>query len=411
MNEPGLLIKNARQIVVCDASAPDGIGLLDGGHVYVLDGLIHSVGSDTNFEELQGTNTRSLDATGCTVTPGLIDAHTHVVFAGDRSVEYFHRTAGWTDKDFVARNVPEGADVSRAVNTGLSAEELFEHSVGRARGMLGTGTTTFETKSGYGFNTKDDIASLDAAKLIAAATGQEIARTYFGPHIRPNERADTYLDEVISETIPMMAELELAEFCDVFVDTKDFTIEECRRVLSVGNEYGLRAKLHTDARANLGGAKLAVEMNAVSVDHCNLFTDADLGLLADAGIIAVCFPGFDLAVGHSQPIDAKRFSAFGVNVALATDLCPVCWHLSQQMTFGLGCRLNGFTPEQAMLGVTINAAKALAREDRIGSLQVGKEADIVVFEVPDYRQIAFRLGTNQAKYVIKRGVVLCEPKT
>lgn len=401
-----LLIAGAGQIVTCEPAKPDGIGVLENASVAVRNGTILAVGPATEVAAFCDARTKIIDARGGLVTPGLVDCHTHLVFGGDRSREYFERTKGLDDQGLTAAGISWGVPASRTSNANLSMDELTEASVARAREMLRFGTTTLETKSGYGLHHGSDIASLQAARRIAELTGLEIVGTYLGAHARPAERADRYLDMMVRETIPAVAEMRLAEFCDVYVDPDVFSVAECRRVLAAAADVGLRAKLHTDARVNVGGARLAAEMRATSVDHANMLSDDDLRVLADAGTSVAFFPGFDWAVGHSRPVDGQRLICSGVNVAIATDLCPVCWHLSQQMSMGFACRMSGLTAKQALLGVTINAARAIGRDDRIGSIVPGKQADLVVFDVPDFKQLAFRFGSNSARWVIKKGKIL-----
>ncbi|MFG1377488.1 imidazolonepropionase [Xanthobacter autotrophicus] len=403
-----LVIVGAAQVVLCDPRQPDGIGVVEGGAVAVRGEQIAAVGPQAAIMPLIGAQTRVVDARGGVLAPGLVDCHTHLIFEGDRSSEYFHRTRGLDDAGLTAAGLPWGVPASRAANAGLPAERLAEAALRRTRSMLACGTTTIETKSGYGLDHDSDIASLEAARLVAEVTGVEVVGTYLGAHARPTEGAARYLDRMIADTIPAIAERGLAEFCDVYVDPDVFTIDECRRVLAAAADVGLAAKLHTDARVNIGGARLAAEMRAASVDHGNMLSDDDLRVLADAGTSVAVFPGFDWAVGHPRPVDARRFACSGVNVALATDLCPVCWHLSQQVTMGFACRLSGLSPEAALLGVTLNAAKAIRRDARIGSIAPGKQADLVVFDVPDFRQLAFRFGANAAAVVIKKGRVLLD---
>lgn len=403
-----LVILGAAQVVLCDPSRPDGIGILDGGAIAVRGEEIVAAGPAAEILPLMGAHTQIVDARGGVVTPGLVDCHTHLVFDGDRSSEYFHRTRGLDDDALTAAGLSWGVPASQAANAGLPPERLAGAALRRARTMLACGTTTLETKSGYGLDHDSDLASLEAARLVAEATGVEIVGTYLGAHARPKEGAARYLDRMIADTIPAVAAGGLAEFCDVYVDPDVFTIGECRRVLAAAADAGLVAKLHSDARVNVGGARLAAEMGAASLDHGNMLGDDDLRVLADAGTSVAFFPGFDWAVNHPRPVDARRFTCSGVNVALATDLCPVCWHLSQQMTMGFACRLSGLSPEAALLGVTLNAAKAIRRDARIGSIAPGKQADLVVFDVPDFRQLAFRFGTNAAAVVIKKGRVLVD---
>jgi imidazolonepropionase len=403
-----LVIDGARQVVLCDPTKPDGIGMIENACVAVRGETIIAVGSADEIAPLRGVATVIVDADGGVVTPGLVDCHTHLIFAGDRSHEYFSRTTGLDDRGLTAAGIVWGVPASRTRNAGLSVDVLVAASIGRARTMLRCGTTTLETKSGYGLDHVSDIASLQAAQRIAERTGLEVVGTYLGAHARPAENVERYLDAMIGETIPAIAEQRLAEFCDVYVDPDVFTLPECGRVLAAAADAGLGAKLHTDARVNIGGARLAADMRAASVDHGNMLSDEDLRVLADAGTSVAFFPGFDWAVNHPHPVDGRRLACSGVNVAVATDLCPVCWHLSQQMSMGFACRLSGLTAEQALLGVTLNAAKAIRRDGRIGSIAAGKQADLVVFDVPDFRQVAFRFGGNAARCVIKKGRIVVD---
>lgn len=403
---PDLIVIGAHQLVMCDPTRPDGIGVVSQGGIAVRDGVILAVGPSADIARLAGPDTQVIDTAGGIITPGLVDCHTHLIFAGDRSSEYFQRTRGLGDAQLTEEGIAWGVPASRSANRGLSAGVLAATAVPRARRMLEAGTTTLETKSGYGLDHDSDIASLEAARMVAAATGLEIIGTYLGAHARPREGAERYIDHMIRETIPAVAEASLAEFCDVYLDPDVFTLAECGRILAAAADHGLAAKLHSDARVNIGGARLAAEMRAVSIDHGNMLSDADLRILANAGTVVACFPGFDFAVAHPRPINGRRIICSGVTLAVGTDLCPVCWHLSQQMTMGFACRLSALTPEEALLGVTLNAAKAIGRADRIGSLEPGKQADIVIFDVPDHRQLAFRFGSNSARIVIKRGRVL-----
>ena len=402
-----LVITGARQVVLCDPSKADGVGVIDNACVAVRGETIVAVGTKDEIAARCGKATTIVDADGGVVTPGLVDCHTHLIFAGDRSHEYYQRVAGLDDRGLNEAGITWGVPASRDLNAGRSASALVSASLARAQTMLRNGTTTLETKSGYGLDHASDIASLQAARQIAERTGLEIVGSYLGAHARPAEHVERYLDTMIADTIPAIAEQRLAEFCDVYVDPDVFTLAECARVLAAAADVGLGAKLHTDARVNIGGARLAAEMRAASVDHGNMLSDADLRVLADAGTSVAFFPGFDWAVNHPHPLDGRRLVCSGVNVAVATDLCPVCWHLSQQTSMGFACR-SGLTAEQALLGVTLNAAKAIRRDHRIGSIAPGKQADLVVFDVPDFRQVAFRFGANSARWVIKKGRILVD---
>lgn len=403
-----LVVIGARQLVLCDPTRSDGIGLVDQGCLAVRDGLILAIGTEADILSLKRPETRVIDAAGGTVTPGLVDCHTHLIFQGDRAEEYFARAGGLDDAGLTEAGLAWGVPASQRINAGVSVQDLVSSALPRARRMLACGTTTIETKSGYGLDHDSDIASLEAARAVAEMTGLEIMGTYLGAHSRPAQGVERYLEHMIAETIPRVAETGLAQFCDVYADPAVYTLTECTRVLRAAADQGMGLKLHTDARVNIGGARLAAEMGAVSVDHCNMLSDDDLRLLADAGTTVAIFPGFDWAVGHSHPVDGRRMIESGVTLAVSTDLCPVCWHLSQQMSAGFAARLSGLSPEQAFLGVTLNAARALRRDHLIGSLAPAKQADIAIFDVPDFRQILFRFGTNSASWVLKKGRVLVE---
>lgn len=401
-----LVVTGARQLVICDPASKDGIGLLDKGCVAVRDGTILATGTEAEILALKGPETQVVDAAGGTVTPGLVDCHTHLIFDGDRAEEYFARANGLDDEKLTEAGMAWGVPASQRINVGVSVQDLVRSALPRARRMLACGTTTIETKSGYGLDHDSDIASLEAAQVVAELTGLEILGTYLGAHARPAEGVERYLDRMVAETIPWVASLGLAQFCDVYVDPKIYTVAECAHVLRAAADHGLGLKLHTDARVNVGGARLAAEMGAVSVDHCNMLSDADLRVLADAGTTVAFFPGFDWAVGHPKPVNGQRLIQSGVTVAVSTDLCPVCWHLSQQMSAGFATRLSGLSPEEALLGVTLNAARSLGRDQTIGSLLPGKQADIAIFDVPDFSRLLFRFGTNSATCVLKKGRVL-----
>lgn len=400
------IITGANQVVLCDPLQSDGIGLVESGAVAILDAKILAIGPHDDIAALAGPGTRVIDAKGGTVTPGLIDCHTHLIFEGDRSDELFARHTGLDDAGLTAAGITWGVPASQEINRGLTEAALVPSALARARKMLAAGTTTIETKSGYALDHESDLASLRAAREVERLTGLEILGTYLGAHSRPAGDAARYIDRMIAETIPAMVEEKLASFCDVYVDPAAFTVSECARILRAGADLGLRAKLHTDARVNIGGARLAAEMGAVSIDHANLLSDGDLKALEAAGTTVAFFPGFDWAIGHAQPVDGRRLLRAGVSVALATDLCPVCCHLSQQTSMAFGCRISGLTPPEAMQAVTSGAARAIGLGHRIGTLAPGMQADIAIFNAPDFNRVIFEFGTNSADTVIKKGQVL-----
>lgn len=404
------LITGAAQVATC--AGDFGVGLIEQGVVAIEGETILAIGSRAEVEpQLAGREVLEIDAAGGTVIPGYVDCHTHLIFAGDRSHEYFARARGMSEADMRAAGIPFDVQASVAMNRGLSVDELVNASLPRLRRMIESGTTTLETKSGYGLDPGTDIRSLRAARRLAELLPVEILSSYLGAHaLPPGATKERFLEEVLNEGLPQVSGEGLAEFCDVYCDPNVFDLKETERVLRRATDLGLKLKLHVDAKNNIGGTRLAAEMGAVSCDHVNHTTEADFRALADAGTVAVTFPGFDFIINHSSPTNMQVVRNSGVTLALGTDLCPVCWLESMQVAVALGCRINRMTPEESLRGATIHAAAALGLADRIGSLDPGKQADIVILDVPSFEQAAFRFGTNSVAKVIKKGHVVVDRK-
>ncbi|MCC7041811.1 MAG: imidazolonepropionase [Burkholderiales bacterium] len=352
---------------------------------------------------------RTIDADGGTVIPGYVDCHTHLVFGGDRSREYFARMRGLDDAGLRAEGVPFDVPASIARNRDLSVDDLVMASLPRLRRMLEAGTTTLETKSGYGLTPDSDIRSLEAARELGKLVPVEIVASYLGAHIvPPSSTKERFLSEILEEALPRVASRQLAEFCDVYCDPNVFNLKDTERVLRRASELGFKLKLHVDAKNNIGGTRLAAEMGAASCDHVNHTTVEDFRALAAAGTVAVTFPGFDFIVNHRSPTNINAVRASGVTLAVGTDQCPVCWLESMQVATALGCRINRMTPEEALRGGTIHAAMALGLHHRLGSLEPGKQADLVILDVPSFEQAAFRFATNCVAKVIKKGRVVVD---
>lgn len=405
---PITLITGAAQVATC--AGDHGVGLIEHGVVAIEGETIFAVGSHTDvMRQLTGRCVLQVDAAGGTVIPGYVDCHTHLVFAGDRSQEYFARARGMRETDMQAAGIPFDVPASVAVNRGLSVDELVNASLPRLRRMLESGTTTLETKSGYGLTPDSDIRALRAARRLAELLPVEIVSSYLGAHaLPPGATKERFLEEILNEGLPRVRSEGLAEFCDVYCDPNVFDLKETERVLRCAHDLGFKLKLHVDAKNNIGGTRLAAEMGAVSCDHVNHTNEADFRALADAGTVAVTFPGFDFIVNHASPTDIRAVRNSGVTLALGTDLCPVCWLESMQVAAALGCRINRMTPEESLRGATIHAAAAIGLDERIGSLEPGKQADIVILAVSSFEQAAFRFATNSVAKVIKKGRVVVD---
>ncbi|MDN5796593.1 MAG: imidazolonepropionase [Intrasporangium sp.] len=393
-----LLVTGAAEVLTCAAGAADLIGSTSGG-VAVDGGLIVAVGDISSYAaELV------IDARGGIVLPGFVDAHTHVVFGGSRAQEYAARVAG--------RQPPAGAVVgitgTMTATRAAGRDALRKQAAARLREMVEHGTTTVESKSGYGLDTETEIATLDTNRVLQQQLPVDLASTFLGAHaFPPGADQAAYVDLVVRLAQRVGAE-GLAEFCDVYCDEGYFDLAQTERILRAGLEAGLAPKVHLDAYSHTGAAALAAELGATSVDHLNLTTDAELTMLGEAGVAGVYMPCLDYAVRHPQPLDPRRVLDAGMELALATDICPGCWTTSMQLAIQMACRAGGLSVAQALRAATLGSAAALGRADRVGSLEVGKQADLIVLDVPSPEDIAYRLGRNNVTTVVRRGRVVHE---
>lgn len=394
-----LLISGAAELLTCARDAPDLIGHILGGGVAVKDGQVLAVGDVSAY-----TADRYVDAAGGVLMPGFIDAHTHVVFGGTRLAEYSARVAGVLPPPGASLGIGGTMSDTRAT----SHERLVGQSAARVAEMLAHGTTTLESKSGYGLQASAELRLLQANAELGQQLPVEVASTYLGAHAFPvGTDPARYVDQVI-DLIPQIAERRLAEFCDVYCDSGYFELAQARRILQAGLEHGLVPKMHLDAYSHTGAAALAAELGAASVDHLNYTSASELTALAAAGVVGVYLPCLEYAAAHPNPLNPRAALDAGIELALATDLCPGCWITSMQLAVAMACRAGGLSVAQALRAATYGAARSLGREDRVGSLVVGMQADLIVLDVPSHEDIAYRIGRNSVTTVIKAGRVIKE---
>jgi imidazolonepropionase len=402
------LLTGAGQLVTCDPALGEGpLGLVDDGAVAAADGRVvyagPQAGLPSDLEPAAGAT--RVDAAGRAVVPGFVDAHTHLVFAGDRAEEFAARLRGVGYEEALAA----GGGINRTVRETRAAgdAELEAAAAGRLATALAYGTTTLEAKSGYGLTVEDERRSLEVLARLAERSPVEVVPTFLGAHLIPQEYAgdrDGYLELLEREMLPACA--PLAEFVDAFCDRGALTVAESRRVLEAGARHGLAAKLHANELGSTGGAALAAELGCVSADHLLFCDEQEAKALAAAGTVAVLLPGtsFLLRTGRAAPVGVLRDA--GVTMALGTDCNPgTCYSESMQLMVALACVHGGLTPEEALLAATNGAARALRRGGRVGRLAPGAACDLVVLAGRSYLDLAYHLGVNLAAVVVKGGAV------
>jgi imidazolonepropionase len=411
-----MLIHSSSQLLTLAGGPQRGhalgtLGIIERGAVVVRDEKIVAVGTT---DELRAAypNEPTLDASGGVLMPGFVDPHTHLIWAGDRANEFEMKMAGAHYLDILAA----GGGIISTVHATRTAsiETLIAQTRPRLLRMFAHGTTTAEAKTGYGLQTATELRLLKALLALEDEGPLDLAITFLGAHaIAPEFKGDPqgYTDLVSGTMLPIVKEwwethaprLPLP-FVDVFCENKAFDLEQSRQVLTRARALGFPLKIHADEFDNIGGASLAVELGAASADHLVKTSDADIAALGRSDTVAVSLPctPFGLAECHYTP--ARKLIDADAILALATDCNPgTTWNESMQFVIALACRAMKLTPAEAIAATTINSAYAIRRDNTIGSIEVGKQADLLILSVPDYRQLGYRYGTNLVKQVIKRG--------
>lgn len=408
------LIENIGQLATC-AGGPKGpavadfekaLDLASGVSIAVAEGKILGVGKKEGLaRRFSLENCQVLDAGGRLVTPGLVDGHTHPVFAGDRKEEFERRNLGASYESIAKKG--GGIFSTLRATRAASAEELEKLLLSRLQRFLAAGTTTLEAKSGYGLSFEDELKLLEVIRSAAAKQPIELVPTFLGAHAVPpefkNNRSD-YLQLLTEKLLPEIAGRKLAAFCDVFLEKIAFTYPEAKEILLTGKKLGLLPKLHADQLSDMNGGKLAAEVGALSADHLEHLSNGGVKTLKKAGTLAVLLPSasFFLRAKKSPPI--KKLLAARVPIALSTDFNPGSSpNYSLPLVMTLACVNWGFSAALALLAVTRNAAFALRKGEELGSLTAGRQADLVIWEAQDYRELSYYAGTNLAAVVVKKG--------
>jgi imidazolonepropionase len=407
-----LIIENAAQVLTLAAgkdtpTAEEKLAIIPQGAVAVAKSKIVWVGPQNRLSQQVDLSVppRRIDASGKVILPGFIDSHTHLIFAGSREREFELRLQGATYQEIAARGGGIKSTVQKTRQA--SKEELILSGKKNLDLMLSLGTTTVEAKSGYGLSTGDEMKMLEALQDLGQSHPVEIVPTFMGAHEIPPEyagRKEDYVRLVVEEMIPAVGEKNLAVFCDVFCEKGVFSIDDSRRILEAAKRWKMLPKIHADELTSLGGAELAAEIGAVSADHLLFASENGMEAMAVKGVVATLLPGtaFFLFLGQYAP--ARKMIAKGVTVALASDFNPgSCMTQNLPLITTIACTQMRMTPAEAILGITLHAAMALKKEKEIGSLEAGKQADLVILDIPDYRHLSYHFGINHVWKVIKKG--------
>lgn len=376
------------------------VGVLHDVDVYVEDGTINQIG---NMEP--DADCDIIDVTGKILVPGFVDAHTHAIFAGTREHEYSARAKGASYREIANAG---GGILGTVRKTRETPKSKLRSSAGhRLDKMLKWGTTTVELKSGYGLDFKNEVKLLEAIQEMKSEMIPDVAATFLGAHAVPTEcEHDAYMKILMHELIPYIAKRKLADFCDVFCDDGFFTVDDARQILTSAREHGLKLKMHADELSANGGVGLAVELGATSVDHLEKISAGEIGLLAGSDTTGVILPAV-CAYLRSEPAPAREMIDRNCAIAVASDFNPGTSMVDNMQTvMWLAVCLNRMTVEEALNAATINAAAALGLSDRLGSIEVGKQADILIVDAKDYAYLPYHFTENKIAKVVKHGTVL-----
>lgn len=441
-----LLIKNAKQLLTMEGEGNDELGIIENGSIFIRNGVIEAVGTDREVRAYLegrvssapffrpggasapgcpapgGSSGRTtapgspagelfdgipvVDASGKVVSPGFVDCHTHTVFGGSRARAY---CAGLADSDpsvLERLHIPTGIYASVDMTAALPWEAVKAQTKKRMENMILHGTTTIESKSGYGLTTQSELAMLRINRELADELPLTISSTFLGAHgWTKGMKKEDYIRLLCEEMIPLVAEEKLAACCDVWCDEGHYTAEESEQILSCGLKYGLQPRIHTDAYSYIGGSDLAAGMNMLSADHLNFTPRPLYRKLAEAGVTGVLLVGTDFAVAHERPTQPRLMLEDGMELALATNCCPGCWCESMIFIMILACRLHQMSPAQSWRAATRGAAKAMGLNDR-GRLAPGMAGDVLILDMDSYEDIVYKYGRNPVETVVKGGTAV-----
>jgi len=410
-----LLIINAKELLtLAGSNSPrtgfemNELGIINNGAIAVKEDRIIAVGSTEELTKKYDDPSKIIDASDKVVMPGFVDPHTHPVFKQTRENEFEMRIQG---KSYVEISQSGGGIRSSIAGVRETSEdELYKLAEKRINKMISNGTTTLEAKSGYGLSTESEIKMLKVIKKLGEDLPIDIIPTFLGAHEFPIEYKndkEKYIDILMNEMLPKVRELDLAEYCDIFTEEHVYNIEQSLRILNRAKELGFKIRMHADEIEPIGGAELAAEVGAISADHLGAASDEGINAMRDNGVIAILLPGTIFSLGMKSYARARDMIEAGLAIALATDYNPgSCNCDSMQFVITIACLQMKMTPAEAITASTINAAYSLGLGDKIGSLEIGKKADILIMDMPSYQYLPYHFGSNNVEAVIKNGKII-----
>jgi len=385
------------------------LGIIPKGAILTHGVRILAIGSTRAVEaKARRLKAEAIDCRGAVVMPGFVDSHTHLVFAGSRVSDYEARLRGKSYEEIAREG--GGIQLSAQRVRQASVDALVRQAASFLKHFAAHGTTTLEVKTGYGLDVAQELKLLEAIRRLRMTSQLELVPTLLAAHALPAEyagRSDDYIETVIRDLIPAVASKKLAEFIDCFCDRGAFNVEQCRRVLTAGKRQGLVPRLHAEQLTRTGATRLALEFEAASADHLDKLSTADIRALARSDVVATLLPGVNFHLGLKDYPPARKLIEAGAIVALATDFNPGTSPTpNMQFILSVACSAMRMTPAEAIAAATVNAAWALGRSDRLGSLEPGKQADLIVMDVSDYREIPYYFGVNHCRMTVKAGAVV-----
>ncbi|MGP6356024.1 imidazolonepropionase [Streptococcus dysgalactiae] len=384
--------------------------IIEDGYLALKDGLIMALGSGQPDASLIGPETVVRSYEGKIATPGIIDCHTHLVYGGSREHEFAQKLAGVPYLDILA----QGGGILSTVRATRAAsfDNLYQKSKRLLDYMLLHGVTTVEAKSGYGLDWETEKRQLDVVAALEKDHPVDLVSTFMAAHAIPEEykgNAKAYLDEIVEQMLPEVKKENLAEFCDIFCEKNVFTAEESRYLLSKAKELGFKLRIHADEIASIGGVDVAAELGAISAEHLMMATDEGIAKMSQAGVIGNLLPATTFSLMEDTYAPARKMIDAGMAITLSTDSNPgSCPTANMQFVMQLGCFMLRLTPIEVLNAVTINAAYSVNRQERVGSLTVGKEADIAIFDAPNIDYPLYFFATNLIHQVYKKGQLVVD---